>query len=85
VNLEEIRAELESEQTWRQDEIRFFRNQPVSLSNSSQQMQFRRALVLMLYAHYEGFSKFAFLQYVKAVNGSGVMCEEATSAIIAGT
>jgi len=39
----------------------------------------------MLYAHYEGFSKFVFLQYVKAVNDSGVMCEEETSSIIVGT
>jgi hypothetical protein len=47
-------------------------------------MQFRRALVVMLYAHYEGFCKFALLQYIRAVNQVAIKCEEATSAIVAG-
>lgn len=47
-------------------------------------MQFRRALVVMLYAHYEGFCKFALIQYVKAVNTAAIRCEEAIPAIVAG-
>jgi hypothetical protein len=84
VNLPTIRAELEDEQTWRQNEMRFLRNQLANISDLSEKMQFRRALVLMLYAHYEGFCKFALLQYLKAINRAAIRCEEATSAIVAG-
>jgi hypothetical protein len=80
-----IRAELESEQTWRQDEIRFLRNQLASFSNARQKMQFRRSLVVMLYAHYEGFCKFALERYVKAINAARLTCADATPAVVAGT
>ncbi|MBZ5627007.1 MAG: hypothetical protein LAQ69_51280 [Acidobacteriia bacterium] len=40
-------------------------------------------LVLLLYAHYEGFCKFAFALYASAVNRSGISCGEATYAIAA--
>ncbi|MGH8071150.1 MAG: MAE_28990/MAE_18760 family HEPN-like nuclease [Candidatus Entotheonellia bacterium] len=84
MNLPTIRAELEDEQTWRQNEIRFLRNQLANVSDPSEKMQFRRALVLMLYAHYEGYCKFALLQYLKTINQEAIRCEEATSAIVAG-
>jgi hypothetical protein len=84
VNLASIRAELENEQTWRQDEIRLLRNQLANISNDSEKMQFRRVLVVMLYAHYEGFCKFALVQYIKAVNQEAIRCGEAAYAIVAG-
>jgi hypothetical protein len=84
MNLAAIRAELENEQTWRQNEIRFLRNQLAHIPSDLEQMKYRRALVVMLYAHYEGFCHFALLQYVRAVNQAAMMCEEATSAIVAG-
>ena len=80
-----IRPELESEQTWRQDEIRFLRNQLASFSNARQKMQFRRSLVVMLYAHYEGYCKFALERYVKAINAARLTCADATPAVVAGT
>jgi hypothetical protein len=84
MNFAAIRAELENEQTWRQNEIRFLRNQLVHIPSDSEQAQFRRALVVMLYAHYEGFCHFALLQYVKEVNQAAIMCGDATPAIVAG-
>ena len=84
MNLEAVRAEFEEEQTWRQNEIRFLRNQIENIVGIPEKMQFRRALVVMLYAHYEGFCKFALLQYVRAVNRATIKCEEATFAIVAG-
>jgi hypothetical protein len=84
VNLEAIRTEFEEEQTWRQEEIRFLRNQIENIVDLSEKMLFRRALVVMLYAHYEGFCKFALLQYVKAINRAAIKCEEASFAIVAG-
>lgn len=84
-DLASVRAELESEQTWRQDEIRFLRNQLASISGNKRKMQFRRALVVMLYAHYEGFCKFALERYVRAVNDADIKCGEATAAVVAGS
>jgi hypothetical protein len=84
VNLEALRVEFEEEQTWRQNEIRFLRNQIENIVSLAEKMQFRRALVVMLYAHYEGFCKFALLQYVRAVNQATIKGEEASFAIVAG-
>ena len=79
------RAELEEEQTWRQEEVRFLRNLVADISEDDRKMQFRRALVVMLYAHYEGFCKFALELYVRVINDSGIMCSEATPSVIAGS
>lgn len=71
MNVPAIRAELESEWTWRANEIRFFKNVGAKLPGSPDRDQFRRALVLLLYAHFEGFCKAALLTYVSAVNSEG--------------
>ncbi|NQT13951.1 MAG: hypothetical protein HQ582_14450 [Planctomycetes bacterium] len=84
MNIEAIRTELEEEQTWRQNEIRFLRNQLSEISGYSRKKQYRKSLMVMLYSHYEGFCKFAMECYVKAVNGEGVTCDEATEALVAG-
>ena len=43
MSLTSIRAEMENEQTWRQDEIRFLRNQLANISSHAQKMQYRRS------------------------------------------
>jgi hypothetical protein len=78
-----IRAELEEEQTWRRDEIRFLHNQIANMQNDKEKDTYRRSLVVMLYAHYEGFCKAALLQYVRAVNDANLFCKDATTSIIA--
>jgi hypothetical protein len=83
VNIVDIRGELEEEQTWRRDEIRFLRNQIANLRNDVEKDTYRRSLGVMLYAHYEGFCKAALLQYVRAVNAANLRCGEAISAIVA--
>ena len=77
------RAVLEDDRTWRQDEIRFLRNQLANLEREDEKSKYRRALVPMLYAHYEGFCKVALQHYVKVVNAAGIACEDASAAIIA--
>lgn len=79
----ELWAEIENDLAWRVDELRFFNNGLVSLSNESDQERFRRALVLLLYAHFEGFCRFAFALYVNAVNAAGIACSQASFAIAA--
>jgi hypothetical protein len=76
-------AEIEKDLAWRVDELRFFRNGLGSIHFESDQERFRRALVLLLYAHFEGFCKFALTLYVNAVNRSGISCAQANFAIAA--
>ena len=85
MNLAALWAEVESDQSWRQDEIRTWQNL-ISLEASEDiQNQLRRPLVLLLYAHFEGFCKFAFALYVRVVNEEGISCEDANFAIAAAT
>jgi hypothetical protein len=83
VTIIDVRGELEEEQTWRRDEIRFLRNQIANMQTDTEKDTYRRSLVVMLYAHYEGFCKAALLQYVRAVNEAKLRCGEAVSAIVA--
>src|SRR5947207_897222 len=83
MNLGRLWAEIEDDQAWREEEIRFFQNRAVSVADPNEQDQFRRALVLLLYAHFEGFVKFSLLLYVGAVNSAGVRCDEASYAVAA--
>lgn len=83
MNLDVLWAEIEAEQEWREAELHFLHNQLESLDDGEQQNKFRRILVVMLYAHLEGFCKFAFRHYLRAVNLAKIKCSEATFAIAA--
>jgi len=84
MNLADLRAELEEELTWRMDDLRFFRNQMAALG-SDERNRYRKALVVMLYSHFEGFWRAAFGIYVTALNNEGICCGDATHAIMAAT
>jgi hypothetical protein len=83
MNLAALRAELEADRAWREEEIRAFQNRGSTIQDEQELNRYRRALVLLLYAHYEGFCKFAFTLYATAINSSGISCGEATYAIAA--
>ncbi|WP_342750601.1 MAE_28990/MAE_18760 family HEPN-like nuclease [Termitidicoccus mucosus] len=82
MNLDSIRAQLEADFKWRQDELRFLQNQGASLSESDLEI-YRRALIVILYAHFEGFCKFALTVYVNCINGAGIKCDQANYALAA--
>lgn len=83
MNVADLRAEMEGDLAWRQEEVRFFQNQATGLASEEQQNQFRRALVVMLYAHFEGYCKFALTVYVNAINAAGIPCAKANFALVA--
>ena len=83
MNLPDLSAQLELELAWRQAEIRFFQNRGTTLIKVEEQDQYRRAVILVLYAHFEGFCKFAFDLYRTAINGEKVACQDASPAIAA--
>ena len=65
-----IRAELELELDWREAEIRFLENVAASLSEI-EKAQYRRSLIVLIYAHLEGFCKAALSTYAEHVNQAG--------------
>lgn len=60
----ELRAELEAELAWRQEDLAFFKNQLNNISNDLEKDKYRKSLVLILYSHMEGYIKIALQTYV---------------------
>jgi hypothetical protein len=83
MNLEQIWAEVEEDLQWRIDEIRFLSNQLINLPSEEFKDRFRRSITLMLYAHFEGYCKFLFLTYIKAVNQENLHCKDVNFALAA--
>jgi hypothetical protein len=81
VNLAEFRAEMEAEREWRETEMRQLRNQLAFISSEEQRKTARKALVVMLYAHFEGVSKALFSMYVNRLNGLGLRIGDVVSPI----
>src|SRR5580704_7509732 len=83
MTIDAVWAQLEQELSWRHDEIRLLSNTRNALRRESERDQFRRAQLVMLYAHAEGFCKIAFLIYIKAINDSGVACSTVNDELVA--
>jgi len=83
MDVAEVRAELEEELSRRLDEIRFFRNRLSEFNTEHDKERYCQCLVVMLYAHFEGFWKAAFSVYVKAINQERIACRDATEQIVA--
>jgi len=83
MNIPDLRAELEADRIWREDEVRKLQNLGGNLSSDQEKDQYRRSLILMLYAHFEGFCKFALSLYCSAINRARIQCEQADFALAA--
>lgn len=83
MNISEIRAQFEEELTWRIDEIRLLHNQLGYIRKEADKMRYRKALVVMLYSHFEGFCKIAFSIYATTINQENLTCSNVTDQIIA--
>lgn len=83
MSLNDVRAELEEELTWRANEMRFFRNRLTDLSDVADQERYCKSLVVMLYAHFEGFWKAAFTIYLSELNRMSLSCGVAVDNIVA--
>jgi len=79
---DQLIIELEAELAWRQDEIRLLQNLGMQNENLQHPSHYR-ALILLVYAHVEGYTKFALLAYVRAVNEAGLKCGDVKEAIVA--
>jgi hypothetical protein len=83
MSMSTVRAQLEYDLQWRWEELRFFANMLAGLQTVDEQDRFRKALLLMLYAHFEGFCCTALQLYVSEVNRSGAYVGDAAEAIAA--
>lgn len=68
---DEFRANLENDLAWRQEEIAFFKNQLNYISEENKN-RYRKALVLILYSHLEGYIKLSLQTYIQFINSLGL-------------
>lgn len=79
-----MRANLETELLWRQEELNFFKNQLNSIPDINKD-RYRKSLVLILYSHMEGFIKIALLTYIQFINQLSIKrCDVKTGLMVAG-
>jgi hypothetical protein len=83
MTLEKVWAQLEQDLSWRQAEIRLLSNSRNALKTENDRDRFRRAQLVMLYAHAEGFCKVALLIYVKAINSKRIKRSLACDEVVA--
>ena len=82
-NLEDIRAQLELDISWRRTEMRRLNNVLMSIIDTDVQVSQRRCLFMMLYAHYEGFFKLALSTYAQQINNLNIKCGDVKEALAA--
>lgn len=83
MTIDGVWAQLEQELLWRQQEIRLLSNTRSAIRAEGDRDRFRRAQIVMLYAHAEGFCKVALLTYLKAVNARKIARSSACDELIA--
>jgi hypothetical protein len=83
MNPEDFRSQLEKDLAWRQDEMRLLRNQLSSISKDEDKERYCKALVVMLYSHFEGFFKMALAIYIDAINAERITHSEASEYVAA--
>lgn len=72
MNIDELREEMEEDLTWRSTELRMLRNNLSSIYKNEDKEKYRKSLVVMLYAHFEGYTKICFLIYLKFINSKNI-------------
>jgi hypothetical protein len=73
----ELRAQLEDDLAWRLDELRHLRNALLNMQEQNQwPVHAMRAILVMQYAHLEGFAQNAFSLYIRAINDRQVPAKD---------
>lgn len=68
MTIDNLREEMEAELTWRSDEFRMLKNNISYIIKEEDKLKYRKSLVVMLYANFEGFCKICLLSYIKFLN-----------------
>jgi hypothetical protein len=80
---DDIFQDLESDRDQREAELRLLENIAARTRSELERNMLHRSLVLLIYAHLEGFCKFALLAYIGAINSVRLRCREASSPVVA--
>jgi hypothetical protein len=80
---DDVFQDLESDREQREAELRLLENIAAHTSSEPERNMLYRSLALLIYAHLEGFCKFALLAYISAVNAVRLRCREASSPVVA--
>jgi hypothetical protein len=85
MNVVELRALLEQEATWRDEELRLMRNALAGQGLGEEDATYCRTLLVMTYAHLEGFVKQALSVYVGMLNAESYTCGQLVEPLAAST
>lgn len=80
---EEIFQDMEADRLQREAEIRLIENIAAQTISEAERNMLFRTLVLLTYAHLEGFCKFSLHAYAGAVNSMALACSEASVPVLA--
>ena len=80
---DEVYQDIESDRSLREGETRLIENIATRTENEAERNMLRRSLVLLTYAHLEGFCKFSLIAYTSAINALKLSCRDATTALVA--
>ncbi|TWT57695.1 hypothetical protein KOR42_10590 [Thalassoglobus neptunius] len=81
--INDFENELRREWEWREDELRSLSNL-IGREDDDESKSHRKSIIVMLYAHYEGFAVFALNHYRIFVNRQRLTAQTAASSIVAG-
>ncbi|HEE9847385.1 MAE_28990/MAE_18760 family HEPN-like nuclease [Clostridium perfringens] len=77
MQIDDIVAEMEDELEWRLNEIKLLKNNITKIKKKDEKDRCRKALIVMLYSHFEGFYKTCLLIYINAINNLQILRREA--------
>lgn len=83
MNTNDFAVELFYDWAWRSEEIQLLRTAGSAQPTEELRDTFRRSMVVILYAHFEGFCVFALSHYLTVINRQKLRCGEAATAILA--
>lgn len=72
-----LRAQLETELGWRQEELAFFKNQLNEIPEEYKD-KYRKSLILILYSHLEGYIKISLQYYIQYINSQELNRKDVT-------
>ncbi|MCI8666687.1 MAG: hypothetical protein HFG82_08475 [Dorea sp.] len=78
---DELRAALETELAWRQEELVFFKNQLNGVTEENKD-RYRKSLVLILYSHLEGYIKICLQTYIQFINSKRLNRGDVTTGLM---
>jgi RiboL-PSP-HEPN len=78
-SIDEVHADVESDRSSREGEIRLIERLSIESRSEAEKQMLRRSLIILTYAHLEGFTKFVLYAYATTINAMNLDC--ATAAI----